>query len=77
MDKFYTLSEMMMTPGNAAVWEVYIKENFLPKQEGSNLEDIISYLQSERSLIMDEVAWSDNEKVKRLSICIKSKLKKI
>lgn len=68
------LAEMMFSPGNRDTWAAFIRDRFVPCEPSDSIEDIIEYLSRERDLIHPESCWSEEEKLKRLMICIKVKL---
>lgn len=74
MAAYRSLAEMMMISGNRDKWEQYLRSHFTPAKVEDDYDSIIEYLSIERGLIAGETRWNENEKLKRLLICIKVKL---
>lgn len=73
MSQFENLASMMLIPGNIRKWKPYLYENFLAIKD-EPIENVIDQIDMERSFIMDESAWSHDDRIKRLTATIKSKL---
>jgi hypothetical protein len=72
-DIYRNIAEMMFFPGNRETWEKSILDTF-HLESNDETAALIKYLARERDLINDEVDWSNDEKVRRLVIVLRSRL---